>query len=76
MGSRHTGVVDITHLFFVDNTFFFVGLSLAFRLPCALFLCFEAIFGLKIKLELVLVSNWIMWMGWQAFWAAWFLFCL
>jgi len=72
-------VVDITHLFFVDNTFFFVGLSLAFRLPCALFLCFEAIFGLKInlaKLELVLVSNWIMWMGWQAFWAAWFLFCL
>jgi hypothetical protein len=50
MGSRHTGVVDITHLFFVDNTFFFVGLSLAFRLPCALFLCFEAILGLKINL--------------------------
>jgi hypothetical protein len=42
VGSRHFGVVNISHLLFVDSTFVFCGAKLDhLRFLRALFLCFE-----------------------------------
>jgi hypothetical protein len=60
VGSRHFGVVNISYLF-ADDTLVFCGANLDHRHYLrALFLCFEAVSGLKInlaKLELVPVGN-------------------
>jgi hypothetical protein len=61
VGSRNSGVVNLSHLLFVDETLIFYGANLDhLRYLCDLFLCFEAVFRLKInlaKVELVLVGN-------------------
>lgn len=58
VGSRK---VNISHLLFADDTFSFCGANPdRFRYLHCLFLCFEAVLGLKInlaKLELILVGN-------------------
>lgn len=61
VGHRNANGIDISHLLFADNTFIFcrVDLDHILHLRC-LFLCFEAILGLKInlaKLELVPIGN-------------------
>jgi hypothetical protein len=59
--SRHSSVVNISHLLFVDNTLVFCGANLGHLCYLhALFLCFKIASSLKInvaKLELVPVSN-------------------
>jgi hypothetical protein len=61
VGSRHSGVVDISHLFFADDTLVFCGAKPEhLHFLCALILCFEVVSGLKINLdksELAPVSN-------------------
>jgi hypothetical protein len=60
VGSKHSGVLDISHMLFADETGFCGAKPDHFRYLRALFLCFEAASGLKInlaKLELVLVGN-------------------
>jgi hypothetical protein len=51
MGARHFGVVNISHMFFADNTLVFCGDNPDhLRYLCALFLCFEVVSNLKVKL--------------------------
>jgi hypothetical protein len=61
VGSRHSGVVNMSHMLFVDDTLFFYGPKPDhLRYLHALFLCFKAVSSLKInlpKLKLVLVGN-------------------
>jgi hypothetical protein len=60
-GSRHSGVVNISHLLFVDDSLVFCGaIPDHLRNLRALFLSYEVVSGLKINLaksELVLVGN-------------------
>lgn len=52
VGTRNVGGIDISHLMFADDTLIFCGVDLVHlhHMRC-LFLCFEAISGLKISLE-------------------------
>jgi hypothetical protein len=61
VGHRNANGIDISHLLFADDTLIFcrIDLNHILHLRC-LFLCFEAILGLKInlaKLELVPIGN-------------------
>jgi len=61
MGSRHSNVVNISHILFADDTFVFCGANPDhLRYLRGLFLRFEAVSDLKINLpksELILVGN-------------------
>lgn len=61
MGFRHSGVVNILHLLFVNDTLVCCGAKLDHLCYlCALFLCFKVVSGLKINLaksELVPVGK-------------------
>jgi hypothetical protein len=77
VGSRHFGVVNISHMLYADDTLVFCGSKPDHLLY--LRTLFLVVFGLKINLakeELVLMDMLIMWMGWLAFWATGFLLCL
>jgi hypothetical protein len=51
VGSRHSGVVDISHLLFADDTLVFCAAKLDhLRFLDALFICFEVVSSLKINL--------------------------
>ena len=61
MESLSSGSINVSHLLFVDNTFiFYRANSDRLRNLLCLFLCFEAVLGLRInvaKLEFVPVGN-------------------
>lgn len=80
MGSRHSGVANISRLLFANDILIFYEANPDhLRYLRVLFLCFEAIFNLKINLatsELFLWVMSLMWMVWLVFWAAGFFFSI
>jgi hypothetical protein len=61
LGTKNVGGIDISHFLFADDTLIFSGVGLDhLHLLWCLFLCFEAVSGMKVnlaKLELVLVGD-------------------
>jgi hypothetical protein len=68
VGFRLSAVVNISHLLFANDTLVFCGANpVHLRYLRVLFLCFEAVFGLRLIWPSQFWFLWVMWMGWLAF---------
>jgi hypothetical protein len=72
VGSRSTGVINVSHLLFADDTLVFCGASpdhlLYLRM---LLLSFEAVSSLKINLDKSVLALWVLWIIWMILLAFW-----